>query len=249
MGDCRTSEIAARFGIHPNTVRFYEEAGLLTPPRRKSNGYRVYTELHVREIRLIRLALRSELLLSGLRKRAVSVLRQTAACRFSEAIRETRAYAALLSEELDRARRAAFTVENRLASPISPDASPVTRRDAADALGVTQETVRNWERNGLAVGRMERGRRVYDPETQARLSIIRVLRAAGYSLTAIRQLTALLGRSPAVSVPDALHVSRAEDNILTACDRLIASLDSARADAAEMLSLLESIRADFATLQ
>ena len=40
----KTSEVAAFIGIHPNTVRFYEEWGLIAKPERDKNGYRVYTD-------------------------------------------------------------------------------------------------------------------------------------------------------------------------------------------------------------
>lgn len=36
-----TSQTAEIIGIHPNTVRLYEELGLITPPERKPNGYRI----------------------------------------------------------------------------------------------------------------------------------------------------------------------------------------------------------------
>ena len=38
----RTSEIAALIGVHPNTVRLYEELELIPKPERLPNGYRVY---------------------------------------------------------------------------------------------------------------------------------------------------------------------------------------------------------------
>lgn len=37
----RTSEIAALIGVHPNTVRLYEELELIPKPERLPNGYRV----------------------------------------------------------------------------------------------------------------------------------------------------------------------------------------------------------------
>ncbi len=37
-----TSQIAGIVGLHPNTVRKYEEWGLLQTPERKQNGYRIY---------------------------------------------------------------------------------------------------------------------------------------------------------------------------------------------------------------
>ena len=39
-------ELAKLFGLHPDTLRYYEEKGLLHPERRE-NGYRVY---HIQDI-------------------------------------------------------------------------------------------------------------------------------------------------------------------------------------------------------
>ena len=39
-----TGQIARLAGLHPNTVRKYEEWELIQKPRRKENGYRIYTE-------------------------------------------------------------------------------------------------------------------------------------------------------------------------------------------------------------
>jgi len=44
-----TSQVAQIIGIHPNTVRLYEELQLITPPERKANGYRIFTDLHIRQ--------------------------------------------------------------------------------------------------------------------------------------------------------------------------------------------------------
>ena len=47
-----TSQIAGIVGLHPNTVRKYEEWGLLQTPERKPNGYRVYTDVHIKQFEL-----------------------------------------------------------------------------------------------------------------------------------------------------------------------------------------------------
>ena len=44
-----TSQIAKIVGLHPNTVRKYEEWGLIHKPERKKNGYRVYTDIHIKQ--------------------------------------------------------------------------------------------------------------------------------------------------------------------------------------------------------
>jgi DNA-binding transcriptional MerR regulator len=53
----RTSELARRAGVSPDTVRFYERRGVLARARRTSNGYRQYPRESVERVRLVRRAL------------------------------------------------------------------------------------------------------------------------------------------------------------------------------------------------
>jgi DNA-binding transcriptional MerR regulator len=39
----RIGEVTARVGLNPKTLRFYEASGLLPPPSRGQNGYRLYS--------------------------------------------------------------------------------------------------------------------------------------------------------------------------------------------------------------
>ena len=79
MNTYRTSEIAEIIGVHPNTVRLYEELGLIPKPGRLPNGYRVFTELHIEQFRLARLAFQIEVLQNGLRKKIVQMVKVSAA--------------------------------------------------------------------------------------------------------------------------------------------------------------------------
>lgn len=47
-------EAAAASGLTPDTIRFYERKGALPGPPRQANGYRNYTDGHVRTLRLAR---------------------------------------------------------------------------------------------------------------------------------------------------------------------------------------------------
>ena len=75
MNRYRTSEIAKIIGIHPNTVRLYEELELIPKPDRMPNGYRVFTDLHIEQFRLARLAFQVEVLQNGLRKKIVQMIK------------------------------------------------------------------------------------------------------------------------------------------------------------------------------
>ena len=69
MSTYKTGEVAAIIGIHPNTVRLYEKLELIPKPERLPNGYRVFTEFHIKKCKLIRLAFQAEVLQNGLRKK------------------------------------------------------------------------------------------------------------------------------------------------------------------------------------
>ena len=68
-----TSRIASAVGIHPNTVRLYERIGFITAPERLANGYRVFTDLHLLQVRLVRDTLNVELVQNGLRREVLAV--------------------------------------------------------------------------------------------------------------------------------------------------------------------------------
>lgn len=46
-------ELARRTNLSGKTIRYYEEIGLLPPPRRLSNGYRDYDEVDVDRVKLV----------------------------------------------------------------------------------------------------------------------------------------------------------------------------------------------------
>lgn len=52
----RTSELAARLSVNPQTLRYYERLGLLPEPDRTPAGYRVFNEAAVSRVRFIRRA-------------------------------------------------------------------------------------------------------------------------------------------------------------------------------------------------
>ena len=43
------SDVAHRSGLPPKTIRYYEDIGLVTPPRGE-NGYRQFTDTHVHKL-------------------------------------------------------------------------------------------------------------------------------------------------------------------------------------------------------
>ena len=50
----RIGQLAQLVGVETQTIRFYEQQGLLPPPDRQDSGYRVYTEKHSERLAFIR---------------------------------------------------------------------------------------------------------------------------------------------------------------------------------------------------
>ncbi len=66
-GLLRIGEVAARAGVSADTVRYYERLGLLRPPARGGGGYRLYSEVELRRLQLIRRAKRLGMSLDEIR--------------------------------------------------------------------------------------------------------------------------------------------------------------------------------------
>lgn len=238
-----TSQIAEIAELHPNIVRMYEEWGLIQKPERKKNGYRVFNDIHIKQFELARKALQIEVLQAGLRKRIIEAVKLSAQYRFDEAIELTREYIRIAEQEKENAKEDAEICEMLYQQP-KADNVFYKRAQAAKELGLTIDTIRNWEMNGLlTVKRKQNGYRVYDSNDMNRLKIIRSLRCANYSLSAIlRMLKKYDNRMDKNDILDILNTPENDEDIVTACDKLIESLEKAIKNAYEVISKLTEIK-------
>lgn len=149
MKTYKTSEVAKLIGIHPNTVRLYEKAGLIPKPERQNNGYRIFTDLHIEQFRLARLAFQMEVLQNGLRKKAVQIVKTAASCDFSKALVLAEEYLAQIRKEHANAEEAVEIVTEILAGESQEHTHPMKRREVSRYLGISMDALRNWEMNGL----------------------------------------------------------------------------------------------------
>ncbi|MEA4889988.1 MAG: MerR family transcriptional regulator [Clostridiaceae bacterium] len=240
MKTYKTAEIARRIGIHPNTVRLYEELGFISRPERRPNGYRVFTDLHVEQFQFARTALKIEVLQNGLRKMAVDMIKISAAGDFDRAASLTEDYLQQLKNEQANAEEALFIARQLLSGGVpEPGLRFYTRKEAADLLHITPDALRNWEMNGLlAVRRKQNGYRIYTGEDIRLLKIIRALRCANYSLTAILRMLSALSRDPQADIRTAIDTPGNNEEIISVCDKLLTSLRHAEQNAQQMRSHL-----------
>ncbi len=247
MKTYRTSEIAHIIGIHPNTVRLYEELELIPKPERRPNGYRVYTDLHLEQFRLARIALKVEVLQNGLRKKAIEIIKTSAKCDFGWALILAQEYLKQIEKEKQNAEEAiSITNQLLLNGGRQEDGTYLGRKEAAEYLQVTIDTLRNWEMNGLlTVKRKKNGYRVYTQEDISRLKIIRSLRCANYSLSAILRMLNSLSYNPEADIRETLETPKESEDIVSVCDRLLTSLNNAGENARNMLAHLKRMKKQF----
>ena len=240
-----TSEVAKIIGIHPNTVRFYEEMELIPQPERKQNGYRVFADFHLAQFKLARTALQVEILQNGLRKIAIEIVKISATGNFEEAENLAKKYLKQINLEQLHAEEA-IRITRQLLSGKNGETEGLhlTRKQATDYLQISMDTLRNWELNGLlVVKRKQNGYRVYTDEDIRRLKIIRSLRCANYSLSAILRMLGELDTNPNICIKKVIDSPDETDDIISVCDSLLTSLRYAEENAQSLLSQLVEMKA------
>ena len=213
----RTAEVARAVGEHPNTVRLYEEWGFLPPIPRGPNGYRLFTTEHVDQMRLARTALQWPY--PGGKDPVLALV--------------FRAEAEAAAEFLDQWARGV---------PADATAEPLRIGQVAERLGVTIDTLRSWERNGLiAVPRDPRsGYRRYSAADIGRLRVIRLLRQAGYSCMAILRMFLRLQHG-LDDVRHALDTPSPDEDVYTAADRWQSALRDQERRAQDVIAQLRAM--------
>ena len=239
----KTSEVAKLIEIHPNTVRMYEDLGLISKPSRKDNGYRVFTDLHIYQLKLARKAFEVEVLQNGLRKKAIAIVKMSAKQDFDEAIVLTKEYIKSIKKEIDNANEA-VDIAGKLMNRLNYEKDfNLKRKEASELLGISMDTLRNWEMNGLVnIKRKKNGYWIYTYEYIQRLKVIRSLRCGNYSLSAILRMLNKLSEHNEADINEVLNSPNENEDIISVCDKLIISLNLAAKNAEEILEMLYEMK-------
>lgn len=242
----RTSDLSKAVGLHPNTVRLYEEWGFLPPIPRSPSGYRLFTEHHLDQLRLARTALHSEWAGRTLRQSALNLVKQAATGDLAGALELAWRHLALVQAEQAQAEAAAAFLERWAQGTVVTAAmDPLQIGPAAELLAVTRDMLRNWERNGLI--RVPRdpanGYRRYGPAEIGRLRVIRMLLRAGYSTMAVLRMLLQFDQGRCTGLREVLDTPRPDEDILYASDRWLSTLAGQEQRAWLMINQLEAMLA------
>ncbi|MER2190414.1 MAG: MerR family transcriptional regulator [Solibacillus sp.] len=238
----RTNEIAQLANVHPNTVRLYEAWHYISPVPRLSNGYHDYSAIHVKQLLIARLAFRQEFIQNNLRKKATKIVQLSGLEQFADSLQAARDYLHYLQGELRYAQQAVRMVDTLPQAP-STNHSLYTHKEMAEALQLTEESIRNWERNGLfTVARNAQNRRQYTEADKQKLLIIRTLRSAHFSIASILHLFEDIAQvEQTADLHVLLNTPKFTDEFYHATDALEVNLKKAMTDVASIITLLEEL--------
>lgn len=222
-----TSEIARAVGVHPNTVRLYEEWGYLPPVPRTPSGYRKFSKIHLDQVKLIRLLMSFTWMGGDIRQTTYAVIRSSAEGDLGGALETAYHLRVLILAERAQAEAAADFLENwAQGSAVESKDKPRRIGEVAKLLNVTTDRLRNWERNGLIkVPRNPlNGYRFYRTRDIGRLRVIRTLSQARYSQMAILRMLMRLDQGETVNLRGVLDTPRKDEDVYFATDQLLSVL-------------------------
>jgi DNA-binding transcriptional MerR regulator len=240
----RTSDIAKAVGVHPNTVRRYEEWGFLPPIPRSPSDYRLFTKAHLEQMRLGRMALYGQWPGKNIRESALALVRKAASGDLDGALEQAKHHLTLVQAERAQAEAAADFLEHwARGAVISTAAESLQISEVAALLDLSADMLRDWERNGLiSVPRNPRNRyRRYGSPEIGRLRVIRMLRRAGYSTMAILRMLLQFDQDTNVDLRQLLDTPRPDEDIYSAADQWLSALNVQEKRALDLIAQVQKM--------
>lgn len=244
MKHLSTSQLAKAVGVHPNTVRRYEEKGFLPPARRSLSGYRRFTERHLDCLRLTRLVFSNLFPGKAIYESGIHIVYVTAGGDLGGALELAYHHLALVQSERAQAEAAVDLLERwALGAPADATPQSLTIGQTVRLLGVSIDILRSWDRNGLIEIPRDpsNGYRRYGAQQLSRLRVIRMLSRAGYSTGAILRMLIQLDRGETTDLRRALDTPRPDEDVYLASDRWLTALSEHEARARQIIDLLQEM--------
>ncbi|MGX7220466.1 MerR family transcriptional regulator [Enterococcus raffinosus] len=207
----RPIDLARVFNLHPNTIRLYEKQGFLSLSKRDKNGHRLFSDLHVLQVKICRCIFGYSFTNRKIRDAGNKVMWASGKKQWQSGKEYAIDYLKIIENEYKLAQRTADILHHwatdKNEGPLTSKQDHLSRKEAAELFGVTVETVRNWERNRLIKASVtgNLGEIRYDDEELEKMTVIYMLRQAGYSITAIQKSIMLYEQGRGEQVLKALN--------------------------------------------
>ncbi len=239
-------ELSKLTKIKAGTIRFYEKSGFLSPVKRLPNGYRVFEEKHIYQVRICSLVF-GGFVNKRLRKISMDLIffarewdlkgYQSAAENYLRAVRE----------DIAGTRRAVKTVQRKMKESSSyleeeSGEDRYSKKQAAVLVGTTPESIRNWERNGLLTPAKPYQKRYYSQSAMERMDVIRFLLDNGYSMMAVKNFFAVFDAEGAEMAVGILTAPGESETLIYRADRYLETLLKTEKKAEELCGLFDGMR-------
>ena len=243
-----TSQVAKILAVHPNTIRWYEKMGLIAPVDRLPNGYRQFGEKELIQLKICRMIFNSAYPNKAIREAALAIIQSLKEWDVERGLEQAKMYRSQLEKEYASALETAAMLKTWAEHEPQPlREKTYTRKEAAGLLGITTETMRNWERNGLLNVDRKGGKneRVYGEYEIKRLRVIYMLRQNNYSVAAIHHSLSQYdqGNSPGAALALNQPVIDPESLYMNAGDHWLEVLGELSRSADKIIQIIGGIRA------
>jgi len=242
----RTIDIAREAGIHVNTVRLYEEIGLISATPRATNGYRIFSEKHLYQTKIARLILQGIWPGKVIRSSGMKIISAMKEWDLNAAHQYADSYIKTINEERQKALAVIETLEN-WGNSIYASSSGETynRKQTSAIIGTSPEVLRNWERKGLIKVPQISSKRAYSLLEIERLSVIYVMLQSNYKIAEISERLQLYDKDTINENPNEVNIKR-DEHILSLRSHWLEVSDNTLGNAMKVLNILDEI---FQTLQ
>lgn len=181
------SEVAKKLDVGTSALRHYEQWGIVPPPKRKPNRYRVYTDEHIAYFQCIR-AMYAGFGMATVRKMMPMIQKH----QFTEALWEmNQLQAAFYQKKQDALQVLNLLQPNEMENFLRKHTKKwYTIGEVEKLIGVPSTTIRHWEMEGLITPdrHPENGYRLYSREHIKRLLIIHTVQASVFLLDIVREV-------------------------------------------------------------
>jgi len=242
----RTIDIAREAGVHVNTVRLYEEIGLISGAPRATNGYRIFSEKHLYQTKIARLIVQGIWPGKVIRNSGMKIISAMKGWDLNAAHQYADSYIKTINKERQKALAAIETLENWGNSIYaSSRGETYSRKQTAAIIGTSPEVLRNWERRGLIKVPQISRKRAYSLLEIERLRVIYVMLQSNYKIAEISERLQLYDKDTINENPNEVNIKR-DEHILSLRSHWLEVSDNTLGNAMKVLNILDEI---FQTLQ
>lgn len=191
MKSYTTAQIAKIINVHPNTVILYEKWGHIEEVKRKANGYRVFTERHLEQIKLARKLLNIDIIKIELKIKSLDIIKSISQSNLELALNKAKNYLEYIQNQI---RNDSIVIRESLirlkTTNLNNTNNNFKTNEVAKKIGVTNDVLIYWENNGLLnIARNKKNKyRVYSEKDLIMGIFIKSLRELNYTASAVLKL-------------------------------------------------------------